>query len=91
MEYPEFRVDSFDQITNNIRYHKNPDDGKCIGAEFCGAMYKDKPEEKDEPCNYVYPLPPVPNNGGIRVNYYRTPYNLFLSDQPGKECELPAF
>jgi hypothetical protein len=88
--YPSFRVDSFDQITNNIRYFMNPDIGNCVGAEFCGAMYKDTP--KPRPCNYVYPLPPVSNQDrGIRINYYKTPNNLFLSDQPGPACPLPAF
>ena len=39
-DYPVFGVGSFDQITNNIRYNRNPDDGKCSRAEFCGALLK---------------------------------------------------
>jgi hypothetical protein len=88
--YPSFGVGSFDQRTNNVRYVKNPDEGTSIGAEFSGAMYKDKPKS-DRICNEVFPLPPVPNQRGLRVNYYHTANNLFLSDQPGLDCPLPAF
>ena len=41
-EYPEFSQSSFKQMTNNLRYVNNPDEGTCIGADFCGALYKDK-------------------------------------------------
>jgi len=46
-DYPIFGVgpyaknSAFDQITNNIRYNRNPDDGTCSRAEFCGALYYD--------------------------------------------------
>lgn len=85
--YPIFDVGSYAQITNNLRFQKNPDDGKCITAEFCGSMYKDHPIES----NIIKPLPPVPDTPGIRVNYYRTQENLFLGPQPGPVLELPAF
>jgi hypothetical protein len=75
------------QLTNNLRYRRNPDDGECSRSEFCGALYKDNHNKS----NVVVPLPPVPDDEGIRVNYYRTSSNLFLSEQPGKLLELPAF
>jgi hypothetical protein len=71
--YPIFKVGSYKQITNNIRYPNNPDDGQCMPAEFCGALYKEKPHM---PSNYVQPLPPVADCPGIRVNYYNTEPNL---------------
>ena len=40
-KYPIFSVGSFDQITNNLRYRRNPDDGECRTAEFCGVLYDD--------------------------------------------------
>ena len=37
--YPIFKVGSFAQITNNLRYRRNPDDGVCVRADMCGALY----------------------------------------------------
>jgi len=85
--YPIFKVGSFAQITNNLRYRKNPDDGQCRTAEFCGALYKDNQVSS----NIINPLPPVPDAPGTRINYYRTQDNLFLGAQPGALLELPAF
>jgi hypothetical protein len=85
--YPIFEVGSYAQVTNNLRYRRNPDDGECVGAEFCGALYKDNQPAS----NIINPLPPVPNTPGTRVNYYRTQENLFLGPQPGPTLELPAF
>jgi len=85
--YPIFKVGSYAQITNNIRYSRNPDEGTCAPAEFCGALYKDHQLSS----NIITPLPPVPDAPGIRVNYYRTQENLFLGPQPGPKLELPAF
>ena len=86
-DYPSFNVSSYEQITNNLRYRKNPDDGKCIDANFCNVLYDDV-----EPIpNIITPLPPVINESGLRVNYYRTPINLLLGDQPGPLIDLPAF
>jgi hypothetical protein len=85
--YPVFGVGSYAQITNNLRYRRNPDDGVCTTAEFCGALYKDNQIAS----NIITPLPPVPDTPGTRVNYYRTPENLFLGPQPGPALELPAF
>ena len=85
--YPIFKLGSYAQVTNNLKHFKNPDEGTCIGAEFCGSLYKSKKVES----NIIKPLEPVPDSPGTRVNYYRTPENLFLSRQPGTVLELPAF
>ena len=39
-DYPEFSKSSFEQITNNLRYVDNPDEGTCIRADMCNALYK---------------------------------------------------
>lgn len=85
-KYPVFRVGSYAQITNNLKYWENPDDGECIRADFCGALY----ENKKIRSNLSEPLPPVefsPNE--VRVNYYNADKNLFLGPQAGPE--LPTF
>jgi len=87
--YPIFSLGSYEQITNNLKYFKNPDEGTCIPAEFCGDFYKDHNYYPNT--NISHPLPPVPDEDGLRVNYYRTKPNLFLSDQPGPLSQLPAF
>lgn len=78
--YPIFEVGSYDQITNNIRYPNNPDTGRCMPANFCGALYK----EKQLKSNYVVPLPPVDPNAGTRVGYFTTDVNMlpFRTDVP---------
>lgn len=78
--YPIFQVGSFAQITNNLRYPNNPDDGQCMPAEFCGSLYKEKP---NMPSNYIEPLEPVPDSSGARVNYYTTESNLLPFKNPG--------
>ena len=86
-QYPIFQVGSYEQVTNNLKYWPNPDDGECRRAEMCDTLYMNKVSQS----NVFEPLPPVPNTEGTRVNYYRTPENLFLGPQPGKILELPAF
>jgi hypothetical protein len=72
-EYPIFRLGSYDQITNNIRYPINPDDGTCMPASMCNSFYDNKVIGN----NYVTPLPPVNIvSNGTRVNYYDTDVNL---------------
>jgi len=85
--YPIFSEGSYAQITNNLKYQRNPDNGICVGSEFCGALYKDNQQST----NYTFPLPPVANDEGLRVGYFRTPQNLFLGPQPGPLDELPTF
>jgi|LauGreDrversion4_2_1035121.scaffolds.fasta_scaffold31022_2 hypothetical protein len=77
--YPDFKVGSYAQITNNIRYPNNPDDGTCTPASMCGALYK----EKQVASNYIEPLPPVGDCPGARVNYYRTEPNMLAYKNNG--------
>ena len=86
-EYPIFTEGSYAQITNNIRYPNNPDNGTAISAEFSNAFYKNKKNKT----NYFKPLGPVPFSSGMRVGYYRTKDNLIMGSSPGKMLELPAF
>jgi len=66
---PIFKVGSYDQITNNIRYSNNPDTGTCMPASMCGALY----HEKQLKSNYSLTLPPVQVNGNeTRIGYYNT-------------------
>jgi len=75
-DYPVFGVGSFEQITNNIRYNRNPDDGTCSRAEVCGALYHDAKHKT----NIITPLPPAEEGQGARVGYYRSePNTLFFS------------
>lgn len=74
-QYPIFKVGSYTQITNNIRYPRNPDTGNCMPAEFCDALYKNR----ENPTNVITPLPPAEISGGARVGYYNTPENLNLN------------
>jgi len=75
--YPTFKLGSYDQITNNIRYSNNPDIGGCMPASMCGALY----HEKFIKSNYVKPLPPVNPNSGTRVGYFAT-CNQFIDSLP---------
>ena len=83
--YPIFKVGSYTQITNNLKYRRNPDDGECSRAEFCGALYHDNQPES----NISKPLPPAPliDNENVRVGYYTTNNNLFLGSQLGPELQ----
>jgi hypothetical protein len=69
---PIFKVGSYEQITNNIRYSNNPDVGSCMPASMCGALYKDKQLKT----NYVKPLPPINPECGTRIGYFDTNINL---------------
>lgn len=73
--YPTFKLGSYDQITNNIRYSNNPDIGGCMPASMCGALY----HEKFIKSNYVNPLPPVNPNSGTRIGYFATGKQLIDS------------
>jgi hypothetical protein len=81
-DYPVFGIgpyangSAYKQLTNNIRYNRNPDNGICSRAEFCGALYHDKKHRS----NIVNPLPPAEEGPGARVGYYRSePNDLFFS------------
>jgi hypothetical protein len=75
-DYPIFSLGSYKQITNNLRYHKNPDNGTCIRADFCGALYHNKKTKS----NVIKPLPPAEEGAGARVGYFRSePNELYFS------------
>jgi hypothetical protein len=78
--FPTFHLGSYKQITNNIRYPNNPDEGTCEPASMCGALYK----EKQLMTNYVEPLPPINPDCGTRIGYFTTDENLlpFRTDVP---------
>jgi len=73
--YPIFTLGSYKQITNNIRYPNNPDEGTCMPASMCGALY----HKKQLASNYVRPLPPVSPDCGTRVGYFTTDEQLITS------------
>ena len=66
--YPIFKVGSYTQINNNLKYPNNPDTGSCMPSDFCGSIYK----EQQIQSNISKVLPPVNSSGGIRINYYNT-------------------
>jgi hypothetical protein len=70
--YPIFEVGSYSQITNNMRYPNNPDEGKCAPASMCNTLY----QKKKGKSNYIKPLQPVNNSCGTRVGYFTTQPNL---------------
>jgi hypothetical protein len=71
--FPVFKVGSYEQITNNLKYPNNPDVGQCMPAEFCGTLYK----EYQTDLNEAQVLPPVtPSCNGTRINYYNTAPNM---------------
>ena len=71
-EYPVFELGSYAQVTNNIRYPDNPDNGRCTPATFCNALY----ENKNIGSNQVTQLPPLNPECGTRVGYFDTGVNL---------------
>ena len=74
-EMPIFKVGSYAQITNNIRYPENPDDGTCTPASMCNALYKNKFIKS----NYITPLPPISPDCGTRVGYFSTEPQIITS------------
>ena len=77
VNYPVFPVGSYKQITNNLRYPDNPDEGTCVRADFCGAVYYNKKNTKS---NIISPLPPAQEGSGARVGYFRSePNELYFS------------
>ena len=70
--YPIFKLGSYAQITNNIRYPYRPDNGSCTPASMCGALYN----EKKIGSNTIKPIPPINPTCGTRVGYFSTKQNL---------------
>jgi len=73
--YPVFNLGSYEQITNNIRYPNNPDEGTCMPASMCGALYKNK----NIGSNIFKPLQHVNPECGKRVGYFNTDTQLINS------------
>ncbi len=74
--YPIFALGSYEQITNNLQHRYNPDDGTCVRADFCGAVYEDSKTKT----NIITPLSPAEEGSGARVGYFRTePNELYYS------------
>lgn len=71
--YPIFLVGSYKQITNNIKYPNNPDQGTCMPASMCGTLYHDKKHWQD----FVQPPSPLKN----RVGFFNT-YQTFIDNLP---------
>lgn len=70
--FPNFKLGSYDQITNNLRYPNNPDEGTCMPASMCGALYR----EKHIKSNYISELPPISPECGTRIGYFTTNKNM---------------
>lgn len=75
MDYPIFALGSYSQITNNMRYPDNPDEGTCTPASMCGALYNNKNTGN----NFIKPLPPVDSLSGTRVGYFTTDEQVITS------------
>jgi len=70
--YPVFKVGSYAQITNNMKYPNNPDDGTCMPASMCQTLYKNK-----KTSNHAQILLPVKEDANaVRVNYYNSSNKL---------------
>jgi hypothetical protein len=67
-KYPIFKVGSYAQVTNNIKYPKNPDIGRCTRIEMCDALYENRANKS----NVVVPLPPVEPSMNPRVGYFNS-------------------
>ena len=65
-KYPIFKVGSYAQITNNIKYPRNPDTGRCMRIEMCDALY----ENRENKTNVVVPYPPIESSLNPRVGYF---------------------
>jgi hypothetical protein len=69
-QQPVFGVGSYQQITNNIRYPRATDEGRCTPAEFCDVLYRDREPKKT---NVVSVLPPVGEcSDSDRNGYFHT-------------------
>jgi hypothetical protein len=80
-DYPVFSLGSYKQLTNNLRFWSNPDNGKCSRSEMCGTLYRNKRVKS----NIVKPLPQAQQGNGARVGYYRTEPNYLSFSIPTNE------
>jgi hypothetical protein len=56
---------NYDQATNNVRDWVTPDNGSCMPAGMCGALYAPK-----TPAEYVVPEPLPMDSPARRVGFY---------------------
>ena len=70
--YPIVELGSYAQVTNNRRYPNNPDEGTCMPAGMCDALYYNKNTGN----NNVQILEQLHPNCGTRVGYFDTNVNL---------------
>lgn len=69
--YPIFELGSYAQVTNNIRFPDNPDEGTCMPASMCGAMYHKK--------TYLPECNAPPSNDKTRVGFFSTDETIITS------------
>jgi hypothetical protein len=63
---PYVELGSYAQTTNNNKYPINPDTQEsCTPASMCNVLYKDIHGKEIQTL-----LPPVSENGGVRVGYF---------------------
>ena len=70
--YPIFKLGSYDQITNNIKYPNNPDEGTCMPSSMCNTLYYNK----NLGSNYIKQLPPINSINKTRIGYFDTENQL---------------
>jgi hypothetical protein len=80
--FPIFSLGSYEQITNNLKYRYNPDDGTCVRADFCDAMYYNSNDTKT---NIITPLCEAQEGNGARVGYFRSLPNILYYSIPTNE------
>ena len=78
-KFPSFGLTSTKQLTNNLKYHRSPDNGTASRAEFSGAMYKPVRNKT----NVISPMGEAETGPGVRVGYYRSEPNLLSFSNSG--------
>jgi hypothetical protein len=68
---PVLPISSFKQITNNLKYQNNPDNGTCIDSNFCNVLYKNNKHISNISTILKPAKPETPTLA--RVNYYVSP------------------
>jgi len=68
--YPAFALPSYAQITNNLRYYRNPNIATSSPEDFLDTFYDNKTNQS----NYIKPgkIKPIVTEGKPRVGYWNT-------------------
>lgn len=70
LKYPLFQLGTYEQVTNNIKFPQNPDNGTSLQPELSDTLYANKTLVES---NIVSILPPVSKTTkGRRVGYYQS-------------------